>query len=239
LYVREGHYLTGSYFVPANVPTPLSQFPTITSRDPAGLVPLSALKPLTTYVEATADLLGNYTGFTTGVRPLNAAATAGVTSLGTLLSMVLTGTDAYPMVLGASTAATQVPLVVQPSDYNGSTNMVAYSLQNWHAKGLYVEGISGFGLLSLPPQVVTPGPVSTVQVFANSSYALVVQGPNGSVTIPTSGYAPTTFLQRNGIWASAVSGPYTPGNPSAWSGAAPTTIQQALDRIAAVCPSKP
>jgi len=229
--------------MPANVPEPISQLPQITGRDPNGIVPYSALLPLTTFGEKVADFLGQYNGFTVGTRPLTAATTAGLptTSLGLLLSVVMTSTnDAYPMQLQQGVSSTSVPLVVQPTDFNSVTNPAVYRLLNWHAASLYVEGISGAGFLSFQPQAVLPTtPSSTLQAYYTSSYTMVVASPLGSVTIPVSGYPQSAFLQRNGTWSQAVSGLYTPSTVSAWNGPPPTTIQQALDRLAAVASSKP
>jgi hypothetical protein len=192
------------------------------------LFPGSILNPYTTYSEKLSDLVGSYNGFTIGTHPLIGATTATLpaTSLGSLLSVVLTGADAYPMMLGAGTAVTNVPLTVQPSDFS-STNQVTYALQNWHSAANYVEGVSGAGFFSLQAQVVTPAnPVYPLLRVWNNGTAIVMSSSTGSLVLPVSGN-----VSRNL--------PYSPTTPTAWNGAPPTTVQQALDRLAAVASSKP
>jgi hypothetical protein len=50
---------------------------------------------------------------------------------------------------------------------------------------------------------------------------------------PPAGYAPLADGAGNIVWETAADGSYNPAVPANWAGAPPTTIQEALDRIAA------
>jgi hypothetical protein len=183
----------------------LSQLPSTAARDPVGEIPFSGAVPFQTYTGYLADIVGNYSNFLAGTRALVNAPTAGLTS-SNLVNTVVVGSsvDAYPYSLQPGSAAATPPTVLQPFDYNASTNAVNYNLLRWHSLAFVIEGTGGSGFLSLPSQ--SPAPTATASALLAFSTGTVFSllSASGAVNIPTSGNTVANFLRGDGIWAPTI-----------------------------------
>jgi hypothetical protein len=140
---------------------------------------------------------------------------------------IVTRTDAYEsMATGSITISSGEKYTGDPNAFSGNVTVRTGNVVSTQNPGsLYLlTGSSGNGFKS-GNIIISPGPTISSPTSRGK-----IQMQNG--TEGTAGHVWTsTDTNGSGSWALA---PYSAGTPSDWSGSAPTTVKDALDRLAAL-----
>jgi hypothetical protein len=162
---------------------------------------------------------------------LDTIAASGVSlffSDGTCVGLTLASTAAQPATLTAITNQ----ITTLHLDASGGMNATANLVDSTVEFLTLTDG--GGGVTSYTAN--TNGVPPSITLLGGAAYPVRATGPNALLASANVGDVVTTELVAGfkvAVWASGGAGSYTPGAPGNWVGPAPTTLQQALDRIAA------
>jgi len=141
-----------------------------------------------------------------------------------------------------NTSNTSLFLGAGPGYTNGVPSIYIPSINNSSLSSTPIELVGPNGALVRKLQIgnaplyspVDAPPVSSVNlnIFTDNTSTVYLSAAESTTTLQIGSVGAVTFTDSS-VQTTAWTGNYTPTTPSDWNGTPPTTVQQALDRIAA------